>query len=213
MSNETTPVGQYTFRESALVQGMYQIVDGQGNCVGVLRDLSDAAMLCRHLNIALGQASRELLDTNLYNSAMKPEDRKTIIEALYDAANRCETRPNIDRALALLRAEPEAREPKTMTDDHYNILKERMIEEHRKYGDKLRFGHWAEIAARKVVSHLRDMGFLAPLDRSRMIEAVKDSEVLAACETYADNYMIEGRITTSPKAMRKALENFLKYRK
>lgn len=196
---------------------------------------------------------------------MKPEDRKTIIEALYDAANRCETRPNIDAALALLRAEPEAREPKTMTDDHYNILKERMIEEHRKYGDKLRFGHWAEIAARKVVSHLRDMGFLAPLDRSRMeytatecseiarkryadeprktfqqkeyaqgledgyghalfehagkvdrsrmIEAVKDSEVLAACETYADNYMIEGRITTSPKAMRKALENFLKYRK
>ncbi len=42
---------------------------------------------------------------------MKPEDRKTIIEALYDAANRCETRPNIDAALDLLRAEPEAREP------------------------------------------------------------------------------------------------------
>lgn len=42
---------------------------------------------------------------------------------------------------------------------------------------------------------------------------IKDSEVFTACETYADNYMIEGRITTSPKAMRKALENFLKYRK
>jgi len=74
------------------------------------------------------------------------------------------------RALSKKAEALEAREPKAMTDDHYNILKERMIEEHRKYGDKLRFGHWAEIAARKVVSHLRDMGFLAPLDRSRMIE-------------------------------------------
>lgn len=59
MSNETNPAGPYTFRESALVQGMYQIADAQGNCVGVLRDLSDAATLYRHLNIAAGQASRE----------------------------------------------------------------------------------------------------------------------------------------------------------
>lgn len=26
----------------------------------------------------------------------------------------------------------------------------------RKYGDRLRDGHWAEIAARKVVSHIND---------------------------------------------------------
>lgn len=49
-----------------------------------------------------------------------------------------------------------------LTDDNYNILKERMVEEHRKYGDALRPGHWAEIAARKVVSHIADFGYLAP---------------------------------------------------
>lgn len=31
-----------------------------------------------------------------------------------------------------------------------------MIEEHRKYGDKLRPGHWADVAARKVASHMAD---------------------------------------------------------
>lgn len=47
-----------------------------------------------------------------------------------------------------------------LTQAQYRILAERMIEEHRKYGDRLRDGHWAEIAARKVVSHIND--FLGP---------------------------------------------------
>jgi len=41
---------------------------------------------------------------------------------------------------------------------------------------------------------------------------IKDSEVFTACETYADNYLIEGRITTSPKAMRMALKKFMEGR-
>jgi hypothetical protein len=43
-----------------------------------------------------------------------------------------------------------------LTDSQYKIIADRMIEEHRKYGDKLRDGHWAEIAARKVASHIVD---------------------------------------------------------
>jgi hypothetical protein len=43
-----------------------------------------------------------------------------------------------------------------MTEAQYSIIADRMIEEHRKYGDKLRAGHWAEVAARKVVSHIAD---------------------------------------------------------
>jgi hypothetical protein len=51
---------------------------------------------------------------------------------------------------------------KVLTDGHYRIIAERMVEEHRKYGDKLRPGHWADVAARKVASHLADFGYLAP---------------------------------------------------
>lgn len=51
---------------------------------------------------------------------------------------------------------------KALTEEHYRIITDRMVEEHRKYGDHLRPGHWAEIAARKVASHLADFGYLAP---------------------------------------------------
>ena len=63
---------------------------------------------------------------------------------------------------AIAQAEAQEAQAGELSDFHYNVLKERMIEEHRKYGDKLRFGHWADIAARKVVSHLHDMGYLRP---------------------------------------------------
>lgn len=43
-----------------------------------------------------------------------------------------------------------------LTDAQYKILADRMIEEHRKYGDRLRAGHWADVAARKVASHMAD---------------------------------------------------------
>ena len=43
-----------------------------------------------------------------------------------------------------------------LTDSQYKIIADRMIEEHRKYGDRLRPGHWADVAARKVASHMAD---------------------------------------------------------
>lgn len=52
--------------------------------------------------------------------------------------------------------------PKVLTDEHYRLIADRMIEEHRKYGDRLRPGHWADVAARKVASHLADFGYPAP---------------------------------------------------
>jgi len=43
-----------------------------------------------------------------------------------------------------------------LTEAQYKIIADRMIEEHRKYGDRLRPGHWADVAARKVASHIAD---------------------------------------------------------
>lgn len=43
-----------------------------------------------------------------------------------------------------------------LTEEQYRIIAARMIEEHRKYGDRLRPGHWADVAARKVVSNIDD---------------------------------------------------------
>ena len=43
-----------------------------------------------------------------------------------------------------------------LTEAQYKIIADRMIEEHRKYGDRLRPGHWADVAARKVASHMAD---------------------------------------------------------
>ncbi len=43
-----------------------------------------------------------------------------------------------------------------LTEAEYRIIADRMIEEHRKYGDRLRPGHWADVAARKVASHMAD---------------------------------------------------------
>ena len=43
-----------------------------------------------------------------------------------------------------------------LTEAQYRIIADRMIEEHRKYGDRLSPGHWAEVAARKVASHMAD---------------------------------------------------------
>jgi len=43
-----------------------------------------------------------------------------------------------------------------LTEAQYKIIADRMVEERRKYGDYLRPGHWAEVAARKVASHMDD---------------------------------------------------------
>ncbi len=62
--------------------------------------------------------------------------------------------------------------------------------------------------------YARDMGYLRPSQAigEQTPVVIKDSEVFTACETYADNYPIEGRITTSPKAMRMALKKFMEGR-
>ena len=64
----------------------------------------------------------------------------------------------MDKRIAAITPQP----AKVLTDDHYRIIAERMVEEHRKYVDKLRAGYWADVAARKVASHLADFGYLAP---------------------------------------------------
>lgn len=43
-----------------------------------------------------------------------------------------------------------------LTKEQYTILANRIIEEHRKYAEKLSPGEWAQIAARKVVGHIQD---------------------------------------------------------
>ena len=43
-----------------------------------------------------------------------------------------------------------------LTEEQYTILANRIIEEHRKYADKLSPGEWAQIAARKVAAHMED---------------------------------------------------------
>lgn len=50
---------KYSFRESQLVADRYQIVDSDGNCIGVFRDLSDAAMLVKHLNSAYAAGQQD----------------------------------------------------------------------------------------------------------------------------------------------------------
>lgn len=166
---------------------------------------------------------------------MTPEDLKTIEEAIsaaiheYPSAHTDEVWRKFNDALALLRAEPEAREPKVMPtylSRDYEALYELLFKGGEALGTCLDLDEEERVGSIFSDAEIVDgkehflsecqrlqLEWVAPLDRSRMIEAVKDAEVFAACETYADNYMIEGRITTSPKAMRKALENFLKYRK
>ena len=47
-----------------------------------------------------------------------------------------------------------------LTDEQYKVISDRIIEEHRKYVDRLAPGEWADVAARKVVSQL--VGFWNP---------------------------------------------------
>lgn len=69
-----------------------------------------------------------------------------------------------------------------LSESQWAVLSNRMIEEHRKYGNHLRGGHWAEIAARKVVSHMRDFGCLAapstvPLS-PEMVELLQEAKAI-----------------------------------
>lgn len=41
-----------------------------------------------------------------------------------------------------------------LTEAQYKVIADRMIEEHRKYVDRLGPGHWADVAARKVASQM-----------------------------------------------------------
>jgi len=59
-----------------------------------------------------------------------------------------------------------------LTDDEYQIIADRMVEEHRKYATIMPEGMWAGVAARKVVSHLRDQGYLGGLSVDEVMEVV-----------------------------------------
>lgn len=63
-------------------------------------------------------------------------------------------------ALAELNKAEAGRE--VLTDEHHCIIAERMVEEHRKYGDRLAPGEWADVAAHKVFGTLRELGYIAP---------------------------------------------------
>ena len=52
----------YTFCPSMFFEGRYQITDAKGLPIGVNRDLSDAAMLTRHLNKARLDGIREQVE-------------------------------------------------------------------------------------------------------------------------------------------------------
>jgi len=72
-----------------------------------------------------------------------------------------------------------------LTEAQYKIIADRMIEEHRKYGDRLRTGHWADVAARKVASHMADF---------RKGERVfTESEVRAIMQKMNDDFEAEMR--------------------
>ena len=43
-----------------------------------------------------------------------------------------------------------------------------------KYGDRMQPGEWASIAARKVVSHLRDRGYIGGFTMDEVMEEVRD---------------------------------------
>ena len=78
----------------------------------------------------------------------------------------------LDAAIA---AHVEAQRPgKVLAEAQYKILSDRMVEEHRKYGDKLRGGHWAEIAARKVVSHMADFAPAQPPSVDKIMGVVDE---------------------------------------
>jgi hypothetical protein len=46
-----------------------------------------------------------------------------------------------------------------LTEAQKTAIANRMVEEHKKYGDHLRDGHWAEIATRKVLSMLDEFRY------------------------------------------------------
>lgn len=88
-----------------------------------------------------------------------------------------------------------------LTEAQYKIIADRMIEEHRKYGDRLRTGHWADVAARKVACHVADFRkgervFIESEVRA-MLKAVRD-ELEANCRWQS------GVEVVSASAMRQA---------
>lgn len=73
-----------------------------------------------------------------------------------------------------------------LTEAQYKIIADRMIEEHRKYGDRLRPGHWADVAARKVASHMADFREAERVFTESEVRAMLD-EILGLAQAYWDN--------------------------
>lgn len=73
-----------------------------------------------------------------------------------------------------------------LTEAQYKIIADRMIEEHRKYGDRLRPGHWADVAARKVASHIADFREGEQVFTESEVRAMVDA-ALGRMEVYKAN--------------------------
>ena len=73
-----------------------------------------------------------------------------------------------------------------LTEAQYKIIADRMIEEHRKYGDRLRPGHWADVAARKVASHMADFR-----EGERVFTESEVRKVLSRIASLANGYWME----------------------
>lgn len=73
-----------------------------------------------------------------------------------------------------------------LTEAQYKIIADRMIEEHRKYGDRLRTGHWADVAARKVASHMADFRKGERVFTESEVRAMLD-EIHGLAQAYWDN--------------------------
>ena len=103
---------------------------------------------------------------------MTPEERKTIIDAAQAIVDRWDSPAwkygdphtgvlirDLERAIAPLRAEPETREPKVMTDEDMEHRALRWSCDH----DQSIFTYSQSLAA--FGKYLRDHGYLSPLDR------------------------------------------------
>src|SRR5690606_33850088 len=77
-----------------------------------------------------------------------------------------------------------------VSDEDYSVLASRLVEEHRKYVDRLIPYHWAEAAVRKVVSDLRDLGYMNSAPKEKRVTPT-DEELYADAERDIPKYSID----------------------
>jgi len=115
---------------------------------------------------------------------MTPEDRKKIIEAAQAIVDRWDSPAwkygdphtgvlirDLERAIAPLRAEPETREPKVMSNEEIERIAEALCASMDAYTD-WEDRHGYKQTGIRFLTYACDNNLFAPLDRSRMEEAL-----------------------------------------